>query len=80
MKAMNNNPMIRRSRYAGDSNLELVPEIKLRGGAGLYRFKTYGKDGTYEERSAIYDGDYEMMWHTREKEQGMIESWNSMPD
>ncbi len=72
----NKNPMVRHSRYAGDSELILVPEIELRGGAGLYRFTTYDINGA-EEWSAIYDGDYEMMWHVRDKEQGMIDCWNS---
>lgn len=74
----NKNPMVRYSRYPHDSALILAPEVELKGGAGLYRFRTYGEDGKiFVERSAIYDGDCEIAWHSRDREQDMIEWWNN---
>lgn len=65
-------PNVIESIYAGETPHILVPEIKLNGGAGLYRFKT--RNGN--ECSAIWKDGVEQWWHYRENEEKMIKDWN----
>lgn len=66
------NPNIIESIYAGETEHILVPEIKLNGGAGLYRFKM--RNGN--ECSSIWKDGEEEDWNYREKEEKMVKDWN----
>lgn len=58
--------------YARESTHELVPDVQLRDGAGLYRFTNCNG----AECSSIWQGDEEVCWHYRDKEQDIIDFWN----
>ena len=56
----------------GETPHVLVPEIKLRDGAGLYRFEN--RNGI--KCSAIHKDGEEEWWDYRERESQMVENWN----
>ena len=51
---------------------DIVEDVKLKHGAELHRFTN--RCGA--EMSAIYVGDYEALWSSREDEESIIRIWN----
>lgn len=62
--------------YNGDGRHVIVEEVKLNGGGVLHRF--HNASGI--AYSAIYIGDFEVYSNVREREDFMIQQFNSHPD